>query len=101
METDKPFIYSSLKLNQLAKMIGTTPNSLSQVINEESEQNFYDFINGYRIDEAKKMIRDPANAQVTLLSIAYDAGFNSKSAFNAAFKKYTGMTPSQFRKNSG
>jgi AraC-like DNA-binding protein len=99
METDKPFTYSSLKLNQLAKMIGTTPNYLSQVINEECDQNFYDFVNGYRINEAKKMIQDPGNEQVTLLSIAYDVGFNSKSAFNTAFKKYTGMTPSQFRKN--
>lgn len=101
METDKPFTYSSVKLSQLAKMVGTTPNYLSQVINEESEQNFYDFVNGYRINEAKKMIHDPANDQMTLLSIAYDVGFNSKSAFNTAFKKYTGMTPSQFRKNSG
>ncbi len=101
METDKPFTYSSLKLTQLAKMVGTTPNYLSQVINEECEQNFYDFVNGYRIEEAKKMIQDPASEQVTLLSIAYDVGFNSKSAFNTAFKKYTGMTPSQFRKNSG
>jgi len=101
METDKPFTYSSVKLGQLAKMVGTTPNYLSQVINEECGQNFYDFVNGYRITEAKKLIQDPANEQVTLLSIAYDVGFNSKSAFNAAFKKYTGMTPSQFRKNSG
>jgi AraC-like DNA-binding protein len=100
METEKPFTYSSLKLNQLAKMIGTTPNYLSQVINEERDQNFYDFVNGYRIEEAKRMIQDPANEQVTLLSIAYDVGFNSKSAFNTAFKKYTGTTPSQFRKNS-
>ena len=100
METDKPFTYSSVKLGQLAKMVGATPNYLSQVINEECEQNFYDFVNGYRIDEAKNMIQDPANEQVTLLSIAYDVGFNSKSAFNTAFKKYTGMTPSQFRKNS-
>ena len=101
METDKPFTYSSVKLGQLAKMVGTTPNYLSQVINEECEQNFYDFVNEYRINEAKKMIQNPANEQVTLLSIAYDVGFNSKSAFNTAFKKYTGMTPSQFRKNSG
>jgi YesN/AraC family two-component response regulator len=100
METEKPFTYSSLKLNQLAKMIGTTPNYLSQVINEERDQNFYNFVNGYRIEEAKRMIQDPANEQVTLLSIAYDVGFNSKSAFNTAFKKYTGTTPSQFRKNS-
>lgn len=101
METDKPFTDSSLKLNQLARLVGATPNYVSQVINEENQQNFYDFVNWYRIEEAKQMIQDPANEQVTLLSIAYDVGFNSKSAFNTAFKKYTGMTPSQFRKSAG
>ena len=99
METEKPFTDSSLKLNHLAKMASTTPNYLSQVINEERQQNFYDFVNGYRIEEAKKMILDPSQEQMTLLSIAYEVGFNSKSAFNTAFKKCTGTTPSQFKKN--
>jgi len=99
METKKPFTDSNLKLNQLAKMISTTPNYLSQVINEKRQQNFFDFVNGYRIQEAQTMIQNPASQQTTLLAIAYDVGFNSKSAFNTAFKKHTAMTPSQFRKN--
>lgn len=99
METKKPFTDSNLKLNQLAKMVSTSPNYLSQVINEEGQQNFYDFVNGYRIEEAKKMIVDPAHEKMTILSIAYEVGFNSKSAFNTSFKKYTGMTPTQFKKS--
>ena len=99
METKKPFTDSNLKLNQLAKMISTTPNYLSQVINEEREQNFFDFVNWYRIEEAKKLIKDASDQQSTLLSIAYEVGFNSKSAFNTSFKKHTQMTPSQYRKD--
>ncbi|MBD3291142.1 helix-turn-helix domain-containing protein [candidate division KSB1 bacterium] len=99
METKKPFTDSNLKLNQLAKMISTTPNYLSQVINEERQQNFFDFVNWYRIEEAKKLIKDASDQQSTLLSIAYEVGFNSKSAFNTSFKKHTQRTPSQYRKD--
>jgi AraC-like DNA-binding protein len=99
METEKPFTDSMLKLDRLAQMASTNPNYLSQVINEERRQNFYDFVNGYRIEEAKKMIRDPSQEQMTLLAIAHEVGFNSKSAFNTAFKKHTGTTPSQFKKD--
>ena len=100
MEIRKPFTDSSLKLNHLAQMVSTSPNYLSQVINEERQQNFYDFVNSYRIEEAKRMILDPSQEQMTLLSIAYEVGFNSKSAFNTAFKKHTGMTPTQLKKTS-
>ncbi|MFC1508983.1 helix-turn-helix domain-containing protein [Candidatus Omnitrophota bacterium] len=99
METEKPFTDSNLKLSQLAHMLSITPNYLSQVINEKLQQNFFDFVNRYRIEEAKKLMTDSSQQHFTLLSIAYDVGFNSKSAFNASFKKHTRMTPSQFRKN--
>ena len=99
METQRPFKDSSLKLNRLARLAAMSPNHLSQVINELRQQNFYDFVNGYRIDEAKRMILDPGHTQATMLSIAYEVGFNSKSAFNTAFKKHTGTTPSQFRRS--
>jgi AraC-like DNA-binding protein len=98
METQKPYTDSSLKLNHLAQMAATSPNYLSQVINGERQQNFYDFVNSYRIEEAKRMVLDPSQEPTTLLSIAYAVGFNSKSAFNTAFKKHTGMTPSQLKK---
>jgi AraC-like DNA-binding protein len=97
METEKPFTDSDIKLGQLARHLATSPNHLSQVINETFQQNFFDFINRYRIEEAKRLLMDPAHQHLTLLSIAYDVGFNSKSAFNAAFKKHAHMTPSQFR----
>ena len=60
----------------------------------------FDFVNGYRVDEVKSRLKDPKNSQYTILSIAYDSGFNSKSSFNIIFKKFTGLTPSQFVKHS-
>ncbi len=97
MQTKKPFTDSDIKLGQLAQLLATSPNHLSQVINTKCQQNFFDFINRYRIEDAKRLLLDPDHQQMTLLSIAYDVGFNSKSAFNAAFKKHADMTPSQFR----
>ncbi len=100
METEKPFTDCNLKLSQLAHMLSITPNYLSQVINEKLQQNFFDLVNRYRIEEAKKLMMDSSQQHFTLLSIAYDVGFNSKSAFNTSFKKHTRMTPSQFKKSS-
>lgn len=98
METRKPYTDSSLKLNRLAQMASASPNHVSQVINEERKQNFYDFVNSYRIEEAKRIILDPSREQSTILTVAYEVGFNSKSAFNTAFKKHTGTTPSRLKK---
>ena len=96
---NKQHVYrdSDLKLNQLAHELSTSSNYLSQVINQIEEQNFYDFINEYRINDVKKKMRDDKYANQTILSLAYEAGFNSKSAFNTAFKKHTDMTPSQYK----
>ena len=100
METERPFLDSTLKLNQLARQARMSPNHLSQVINELSHQNFYDFVNGYRIREAQNMIRNPELSDKTMLAIAFDVGFNSKSAFNSAFKNHAGVTPSQFKRHA-
>jgi AraC-like DNA-binding protein len=97
MESKKPYTDSNLKLGQLAKELATSPNHLSQVINEKKQQNFFDFVNSYRIEEAKRLMADSFHQNMKLLSIAYDVGFNSKSTFNTSFKKHTHMTPSQFR----
>jgi len=70
---------------------------LSQVINENIGKSFFDFVNEYRVRETKKALADSRSEQFSILGIAMDAGFNSKSAFYTAFKKYTGMTPSQFK----
>ena len=100
MNTDKPYMDGGLTLQKLAKALAMPPNHLSQIINEQLNQNFFDFINSHRIEEAKRMLVDPARPHYTILAISEEVGFNSKSAFNAAFKKHTDMTPSEFRKVS-
>jgi AraC-like DNA-binding protein len=87
---------SSLSLNDLAQKLDISPNYLSQIINEKEEKNFFDFINAFRVTEFKRLIAIPTNQQYTLLALAYDCGFNSKSSFNRSFKKHTGFTPSQY-----
>ncbi|ARA93905.1 hypothetical protein AWN76_012545 [Rhodothermaceae bacterium RA] len=98
METDRPYRRSDLTLHDLAEALDLSPHNLSEVINTQLGQNFYDFVNGYRVREVQTRLADPASAHLTLLALGLEAGFNSKSSFNAAFKKHTGMTPSQFRK---
>jgi AraC-like DNA-binding protein len=71
------------------------------VINERLEMNYSNFINSYRIQEAKILLFAPEKIDDSILDIAYEVGFNSKAVFNRAFKKFTGMTPSEFRKNNG
>lgn len=97
MESEKPYLDSKLTLPQLALQLKISTNYLSQIINEQLAINFFDFINGYRIDEAKQYLSRPNKSN--LLTIAYDSGFNSKSAFYMAFKKKTQMTPSQYKKS--
>lgn len=98
MNTGKPYLDCELNIGALAKKLDTTTHKLSQVINERYNKNFYEFINAYRIDEVKKQLLDEKNAQFKIESLAYDCGFNSKSSFYTLFKKYTSLTPSQYRK---
>jgi len=97
MQAESPYRDPEVNLAQLAERLAITPHNLSQVINSRLGMNFYDFINRYRVDEVKRRIRDDEASKYTLLSIGLDAGFNSKSSFNAVFKKMTDLTPSQFR----
>ena len=101
MEREKPYTRSDLTLQDLAAMLSISPHNLSEVINTQLDKNFYDFINGYRIDEVQRRLTDPQNAHLTVLAIGLDAGFNSKSSFNAVFKKRVKMTPSQYRAQRG
>jgi len=98
METNKPYLQGDLVLPQLAQQLGISANYLSQVINEQLKVNFYDFINGYRVEEAKRLMKNSGQKKINILNIAFDSGFNSKSAFYQAFKKATSMTPTQYRK---
>ena len=97
METEKPFIEFDLNIMDLAKILETSVNKLSQVINESFHKNFYNLVNHYRIEEVKKLLKDPEKQKFTIISIAYECGFNSKSSFNTAFKKHTHLTPSQYK----
>jgi AraC-like DNA-binding protein len=100
MEKKKPYTDPLLTLSQLAEMIAVSPHNLSEVINSRLKKNFYDLINGYRIEQIKKDLSDPAKSQLKILSLAFDAGFNSKATFNTLFKENTGQTPSDFRKST-
>ncbi|MEP5610958.1 MAG: helix-turn-helix domain-containing protein [Cyclobacteriaceae bacterium] len=100
MQEDSPYLNPELTLTDLGQALSAPNNHLSQVLNEKFSQNFFDFINNYRVEEAKQWLSNPAKNQATMLAIAFESGFKSKSTFNAAFKKHTGQTPSEFRKSS-
>lgn len=87
-----------LSLSDLASELAIHPNYLSQIINEREEKSFFEFVNTFRLEEFKRRIAMKENHQYTLMSLAYDCGFNSKSSFNRYFKKHTGETPSQYFK---
>ncbi len=100
MEREKPFTEPSLTLAQLAGMLSISPHNLSEVINTKFGRNFFDFVNGYRIDAVKKDLADPSKNDLNILSIAFDAGFNSKATFNSVFKQATLLTPSEYRRSA-
>ena len=97
MKKEKPFTDGDLTIQKLAEKLSIPAHHLSQTINEQLEQTFSDFINSYRVEEAKKKLLDPALKHLSVLGIAEGVGFNSKSSFNSVFKKHTNMTPSEFR----
>jgi AraC-like DNA-binding protein len=100
MDTEKPYLDPELKAERLAEAVGISKKHLSQVINQQFTMNFKNFINKYRVEEAKKKLLDPKEQDFVLMKIALDVGFNSKSVFNEAFKKFTGMSPSEYRKSN-
>lgn len=97
MNNQKPYLERELTLSKLAELLDVTQHNLSEVINTKLEQNFYDFVNKFRVEEFKRKLEEPESEKYSLLALAYDSGFNSKTSFNIIFKKQTGMTPSQFR----
>jgi len=99
MESKKPHLQPSITLPELAQTLSIPRHHLSQVINESFNLNFNDFINKYRIDEALGMLQERSHHNGTILEIAFQVGFNSKSTFNSAFKKHTGQTPKEYKNN--
>ena len=96
METNQPYLKSDLKISELADSLSVPYHQLSQLINDEFLVNFYDFINKYRVEDAKKLLIED-NRNYKILAIAYEVGFNSKATFNRVFKKFTNLTPSEFK----
>jgi AraC-like DNA-binding protein len=100
MAGEKPYLQFNLTLAELASSLGYRERELSEYINTCYRTTFQDFLNQYRIEEAKKLLAPGSDNRKTILEIAYESGFNSKSAFNHAFRKHTQTTPSNFRKEA-
>jgi AraC-like DNA-binding protein len=97
VEKNKPFLDRDLTIHELSEMTGIQRHHITQVLNEKYRRNFFTFINEYRVKEVIERFSDPKYNNYTILAIAFDAGFNSKTAFNSIFKSQTGLTPSQYR----
>lgn len=96
LQKSRAYANPNLSLNELAVKLKMPPHVLSKIINDGFGVNFFDFINGYRIDEFKKLVLDPRFKNQTFLAIAFEVGFNSKTAFNRSFKKITNQTPRDY-----
>lgn len=96
-EIEKVYRQESLSLQILADRLSIPAYQLSQVINDKLGKTFFELLNSYRVEEVKQRLSDPAEKNKRILDIAYEAGFNTKTAFNRTFKKYTGMTPTAYR----
>ena len=101
LEIEKPYLKSDLKVQEMATMLQLSSHQLSQIINSEFGQNFSDFLNSYRIDEAKRRLVDPKSKNDKILKIALECGFNNKVSFSNAFRKFTDMSPTEYKLTAG
>ena len=97
LEVDKLFLNPRLTLEELADHVKLAPRLVSTIINRSMNKNFHEFVNHYRVEEAKRILSDIAHKDQSVLDVALIAGFNSKATFNRFFKKFTKLTPSEFR----
>jgi YesN/AraC family two-component response regulator len=97
---EESFLIPNLSLRSLAEQLEIHPNKLSWLLNERIGKNFNEFINHYRIEYFKQLALNPENSHISLLGLAYESGFNSKTVFNTCFKKETGVTPKEFLKQN-
>ena len=85
----------------LAIKMNSSSHLISFLINEGFNENFYQFVNRYRIEEAKRLLQSEKHRHLNMLGIAYESGFNSKTTFNTTFKKLTGLSPTEFQQQAG
>jgi AraC-like DNA-binding protein len=97
MEREKVYQETELTLQQLSDKLNCPSHQVSQAINYKLKKTFFDLVNGYRVEEAKRLLLEGKNLNYTNLSVGFEAGFNSKTTFNTVFKKFTGLTPTDFR----
>jgi YesN/AraC family two-component response regulator len=97
MDQDKLYLQSELTLQNIADRLNIPAYQVSLAINDGLKKTFYDLVNGYRVEEAKRLLLEPKSRNNKILAIAFDSGFNSKTTFNTVFKKFTGLTPSDFK----
>ncbi|HEY1405502.1 MAG TPA: helix-turn-helix transcriptional regulator, partial [Spirochaetota bacterium] len=97
MDAQKPYLDPDITIKDLSAMTGITLHNISQVINDLLGKNFFTFMNQYRIQYACALLSD-AQSEESIISVCFNSGFNSKSVFNAVFKRHAGVTPSEFRK---
>lgn len=100
MINEEPFLDASLTLHTLSQETNIASRELSILINHHLKKHFFDFVNEYRIEKAMELLTDPERKEYTVLEILYEVGFNSKSSFNTTFKKYTGLTPTEYRRKN-
>jgi AraC-like DNA-binding protein len=102
MEEEKPYLNADLSRDDLSLLVKIPPFYLTEVLNRYFNENFFLYINHYRIEHVKKMLLEKKDEKVNILSVAFSSGFNSKSTFNLMFKRFTGSTPTGFiKKYSG
>jgi adenylate cyclase len=99
VSTKKPYLNPSLSLRDLASQVEIHPNQLSWLLNEYIGKKFNEFINYYRLEQFKELAGDPENANISIIGLAYESGFNSKTVFNTFFKKEMGITPLEYLKS--
>lgn len=98
MKANQPYLCPDLTIEALAKQLAVSRHHLTEVISLKHQKNYYVFVNEYRVQAVKQALNDPEKKDLTLLDVAYTCGFNSKTPFNTAFRRLTGMTPSQYRR---
>ena len=96
---ERPYLNPEISLAELSEKLSLSSKHLSQVINQSFDKSFFDFINSFRVQEVQRILKESEDEKLTVLEAMYEAGFNSKSSFNTAFKKDTGQTPTEFRKS--